>query len=519
MMLANVAWCLASSGHKVLAVDWDLEAPGLHRYFRPFLRDPDLATSDGIIDFVLAFATASVTPARIAEEERKNWYEPYANILRYAKSLNWPFPSGGTLDFIPSGRQSTTYSARVNSFDWQGFYTRLNGGALLNMARDRMRAEYDYILLDSRTGVSDTAGICTVQMPDTLVLCFTLNNQSIDGVTAIAASVREQTSGDRRVRIVPVPMRVDLSESDRVEARREYAHRKLDPFLESSWFADYEVNWGDVEVQYIPLYSYEEVLAAFVDRPGRRLAMLPSVLQVTERVAEKVSPRPIPDAERERVRQQFALPISRSVGGAREDEFESEFVRDIKKRQTEWIISARSNSLLLSADKLRKLDSSPTDLARLQESTEFREYVTQSRQALERRHYLRSFLPAVIGMLVVVGVNIGLNIYLPLRISTSPLNMLSAALLGGMSALTVETIRTAWAGYLARSAFRYITGFISGAFLAVNIVTLLTLAEPAYTERILLVLAVVAIGAAAPLLLHPVWMRLAEYSVTSTTTR
>jgi hypothetical protein len=122
-------------------------------------------------------------------------------------------------------------------------------------------------------------------------------------------------------------------------------------------------------------------------------------------------------------------------------------------------------------------------------------------------------------MLVVVGVNIGLNIYLPLRISTSPLNMLSAALLGGMSALTVETIRTAWAGYLARSAFRYITGFISGAFLAVNIVTLLTLAEPAYTERILLVLAVVAIGAAAPLLLHPVWMRLAEYSVTSTTTR
>ncbi len=34
-----------------------------------------------------------------------------------------------------------------------------------------MRKEYDYILVDSRTGVSDTAGICTVQMPDTLVVC------------------------------------------------------------------------------------------------------------------------------------------------------------------------------------------------------------------------------------------------------------------------------------------------------------------------------------------------------------
>lgn len=38
MALANVAWILAANGHRVLAVDWDLEAPGLHRFFHPFLR-------------------------------------------------------------------------------------------------------------------------------------------------------------------------------------------------------------------------------------------------------------------------------------------------------------------------------------------------------------------------------------------------------------------------------------------------------------------------------------------------
>jgi len=37
MALANVAWILASNGKRVLAIDWDLEAPGLHRYFTPFL--------------------------------------------------------------------------------------------------------------------------------------------------------------------------------------------------------------------------------------------------------------------------------------------------------------------------------------------------------------------------------------------------------------------------------------------------------------------------------------------------
>jgi len=42
MVLANAEWALASNQKKVLVVDWDLEAPGLHRYFRLFLGDKDL---------------------------------------------------------------------------------------------------------------------------------------------------------------------------------------------------------------------------------------------------------------------------------------------------------------------------------------------------------------------------------------------------------------------------------------------------------------------------------------------
>jgi MinD-like ATPase involved in chromosome partitioning or flagellar assembly len=41
MILANVAWILASNGKRVLILDWDLEAPGLHHYLRPYLIDPD----------------------------------------------------------------------------------------------------------------------------------------------------------------------------------------------------------------------------------------------------------------------------------------------------------------------------------------------------------------------------------------------------------------------------------------------------------------------------------------------
>jgi hypothetical protein len=65
------------------------------------------------------------------------------------------------------------------------------------------------VLIDSRTGVSDTSGICTVHMPDTLVVCFTLDYQSIKGALAVAQSVRDQRP---KMRIFPVPMRIDGSE-------------------------------------------------------------------------------------------------------------------------------------------------------------------------------------------------------------------------------------------------------------------------------------------------------------------
>src|SRR5262245_50700721 len=78
MILANVAWVLASVGKRVLAVDWDLEAPGLHRYFHPFLVDRDLIESDGVIDIVTKVAVEAMTPGPSAETPPE-WYLPHAN--------------------------------------------------------------------------------------------------------------------------------------------------------------------------------------------------------------------------------------------------------------------------------------------------------------------------------------------------------------------------------------------------------------------------------------------------------
>jgi FxsC-like protein len=286
MALANVAWILASNGKRVLLVDWDLEAPGLHRYLHPFLRDKTLAASEGIIDFVVDFAFAAASGEKQADE---NWFLPHANILRYASSIAWTFPPPGTIDFVPAGRQGSDYATRVNSFNWESFYRRLGGGLFLEAAKKSM-ASYDYVLIDSRTGVSDTSGICTVQMPDRLVVCFTLNSQSIEGAAAVAESAHRQRmkpNGEPGLKIFPVPTRVELSEKQRLDLANDLARRRFEPLMWHVPASELDRYWSSVRVLYHSFYAYEEVLATFADKPMQpQSVVLPSMEALTEYITD-----------------------------------------------------------------------------------------------------------------------------------------------------------------------------------------------------------------------------------------
>ncbi len=281
MSLANIAWILASQGQRELANDWDLEAPGLHRYFHPFIDDKELAHSVGLIDFLANFVEGARHQPTTTS---KDWYEPYTQIGRHAFSLNWDFPGHGTLDLLPAGRQGSAYSTRVTSFNWADFYDRLGGGVFLEAFKRNLRAEYDYILIDSRTGISDTSGICTIQMPDDLVVCFTLNMQSVWGAAAAAQSAFEQRMTPHRtsgLRIWPVPMRVELNERDRLERARDDVHARFQKFLHHLPSSERASYWGSVEVLYQPYFAYEEVLAALAERKQQTGSLLRSFESLT----------------------------------------------------------------------------------------------------------------------------------------------------------------------------------------------------------------------------------------------
>lgn len=279
MALANIAWILAANGQRVLVVDWDLEAPGLHRFFHPFLDPATIGVTTGVIDMITEYSWAALDSHR-NDPGRRDWHLSYARILPHAVSLNWDFPHGGTLDFVSAGQQGREYSATVSNFDWDNFYDRLGGGLFFDALRQDMKRHYDYVLLDSRTGLSDIADICTVHLPDVLVDCFTLSDQSIDGAAVIARDIADRYGG-RNIRILPVPMRIDEGEKEKADAGRALARMKFDGFpagLAGEELVDY---WGSVEIPYRPYYAYEETLATFGDETGITTSLLSAFERLT----------------------------------------------------------------------------------------------------------------------------------------------------------------------------------------------------------------------------------------------
>ena len=310
MALANVAWILAANGERVLIADWDLESPGLHRFFQPFM-DPGVAQLPGVVDFIRTYEwqmeeeIGRLRADNLLDEEAMRWKqsaldaiaalidENVSGLSRLVKPVGWQFPGRGAIDFLSPGAHPNdgVYAQALSALDWDTLYDKLNGGQFLTALRERLKGSYDWILIDSRTGLSEIASICTLHLPDTVIDCFTLSRQGLEGAEQVAGQIEAYTS--REINVLPVPMRIDHSREDKVVDGLDAA-RELFAGLPANMSDDQRAQyWAEVQVPYRPLYAYEETLAVFGDRPGVTDSLLSSYERVAARItANKVSKLP-----------------------------------------------------------------------------------------------------------------------------------------------------------------------------------------------------------------------------------
>jgi MinD-like ATPase involved in chromosome partitioning or flagellar assembly len=262
--LANVAVLLARWGHRVLAIDWDLEAPGLHYYFKDAMPQ---APAGGVVDLAHDFLTKA----------QPRSYELQLGVEE------------GTLALLAAGRLDADYPARVQSIDWADLYDR-GFATYLEDRRAEWTEAYDFVLIDSRTGISDTAGICTAHLPDRLVVVFTANDQNLQDVVDIAERADRARDGmpfDRpKHMVLPVLSRLDSRvEYERAEAWQRRCAEVVAPLF-SDWLAATvpgEVMMRHLTMPYVSYWSFGEQLPV-LDEPNPSADQLSYALETVAAV-------------------------------------------------------------------------------------------------------------------------------------------------------------------------------------------------------------------------------------------
>ncbi len=209
MALVNVGVIMATQGLRVLLVDWDLEAPGLEVFFRKAatLRG-DPATRPGVVDLLEARAAGTA--------------DVQSPLLTWRDCLLTADFAGHSLDIITAGSRSVDYRHRVQQLNWDALFREHAVGHYIDQLRDEWRQAYDMVLIDSRTGVTDIGDICTVLLPDVVVLLFVTNYQNVEGIKSVmqrAVQVRSKLPIHRSKLLgVPLPARDERDrESDKFE--------------------------------------------------------------------------------------------------------------------------------------------------------------------------------------------------------------------------------------------------------------------------------------------------------------
>ncbi len=224
-------------------------------------------------------AKASTKPSATSSQHLASRQPPdrVQEELRWQDCVVAVEPSSGLkLDLIGAGLQDGNYISRVQDLNWKALYEEHGLAQKLEDWRQQWKQSYDFVLIDSRTGVTDIGAVCTAYLPDILAVCFTANDQSIDGCVEVidrATAARKKLVFDRSaLHVLPIPCRFDAKEEyQRAEEWRVIFLAKTGRFL-NSWLEQGVGAAGILNratIPYVAYWSFGEGLPV-VDELSRR---------------------------------------------------------------------------------------------------------------------------------------------------------------------------------------------------------------------------------------------------------
>jgi hypothetical protein len=203
LTLMNLAVYVAQFGATVVVVDFDLEAPGLQYKVRPGRRPVEV--NRGLAG-LLAAASVGRAPAELDYDIAID----VTDQIDVAVAQDGLEQERGRLLLVPAGNPlDPNYWTDLSEIDWQGLFTSADRPGVDVLARLRRsimeRYEPELLLVDSRTGITPSAGVSTTLLPDIVVALLLNNPEHLDGSRTVISTIASSNSqSGEPPRVLPV---------------------------------------------------------------------------------------------------------------------------------------------------------------------------------------------------------------------------------------------------------------------------------------------------------------------------
>lgn len=172
LALTSMALRLAEFGKSVFIIDFDLEAPGVPFKLKGQINPDDIKS--GLVDYIYEFSSKG----RIDEIDKHVVKLPSYN------------PEDKDVWLMPAGKADVEdYWAKLSRINWHEMFYSDHGKGLrffLDL-KERIRKTYnpDFILIDSRTGLTELSGISLKILADEVVILFVNNEENFFGTEKV----------------------------------------------------------------------------------------------------------------------------------------------------------------------------------------------------------------------------------------------------------------------------------------------------------------------------------------------
>jgi len=162
---------------------------------------------------------------------------------------------------MPAGLVDHDYARRLDALHLNALYQDGLGEPLIRAFKKKLAesGRYHYVLVDSRTGMSEGAGICTRDLADHVMVLSGLNRQNVEGTSEFLREFRAATDRKKNLQIILSP--IPNGEDGLLERRRKRAEERFG----EAWGAKVELS---LEIPYHPQLALTEEPHIFRQRRG-----------------------------------------------------------------------------------------------------------------------------------------------------------------------------------------------------------------------------------------------------------